>query len=462
MNAPATAIVIGGGCAGIAAAVRLAEHGVAVTLIETRKRLGGRATSHHDPQTGALIDNCQHVVLGCCTNILDLYDRLGSLSAIEWQAVMRFADKAGRAWDFGEDPLPAPLHLTRALMGYRGLSLRDRLRVALAMGAILRADRAAHESRSFAAFLDQHHGSPASVERFWNPIVRSACNLSVEQVSAAAAMQVFQQGFMANRAGWRMGVSRVPLAHLYDRAEAVLNDTGGALRLGTAASASIVEADRVTGVRTTRDEVMRSDVVISALPADRLVKIAPEQLKQRDLRLAAAGRIGTSPIIGMHLWLDRIVLDRSHLFFADGQIDWLFAAPDQPAQGQHLHTGISAAQALVGMDNEALLALAMDELRRYASVLPAAASAKLVRGQVIREKRATIAPRPGLDAHRPTTRGAGSNLLLAGDWTATGWPSTMEGAVRSGYAAAGAALGRELVIDDLPTAPLPRWLGRGV
>jgi len=452
-------IVIGGGVAGMAAAVRLAEHGTRVTLLETRKRLGGRATSHLDPQTRKEIDNCQHVVLGCCTNIVDLYERLGASTAIQWHDEMYFADKQGRAWTFADDPLPAPLHLTRALLGYKGLSLSGRLNVARAMNAMLRARRGECESITFAEFLNRCRTSRAAIDRFWNPIVRGACNLPIDQVSAASAMQVFQQGFMAHPAGWRMGVAQMPLHHLYRRVPTLIEAAGGKVLHGLGIESLSFRGGRVTGVQAKSGQMFEADAVISALPQDRLAKITPPELVEADARLRSLNDIQASPIIGMHLWLDRPVLDRSHLFFVDGRIDWLFAAPGDSGEGQHLHTGISAAQDYVAWSSDDLLAMAMEELRAYAAALPAAADAELARGVVIREKRATIAPVPGAEAHRPATAGDGSNLLLAGDWTDTGWPSTMEGAARSGYAAAGAVLDRDLVIADLKPSFIPRLLG---
>lgn len=461
MTPARSAIVLGGGLAGIAAAVRLAELGVEVTLLETRKRLGGRATSHLDPATGELIDNCQHVVLGCCTNLLDLYQRLDSTLAIEWHDRMYFADKQGRRWTFTDAPLPAPLHLSRALLGYKGLSLGDRLHIGRTMGAMMRARRGEFETITFGVYLDRRRTSALAIDRFWNPIVRSACNLPVETVSAASAMQVFQQGFMAHRDGWRLGTATIALADLYEHTEPILKDSGGKVRTGTGVASLCADGPRVTGVMTTQGESINADVVISALPADRLAKVASDALREVDPRLAALDRIDTSPIIGMHLWLDRPVLTTPNLFFTDGAIDWLFAAPHQPTDGtQHLHTGISAAQDRVGMATDDMLEMAMGELRAYAEALPGAAGAKLLRGHVIREKRATFAATPGIDALRPATVGSTTNLLLAGDWTATGWPSTMEGAVRSGYAAAGAAVGRDLRVADLPPALLYRLLTR--
>ncbi len=457
-----SALVMGGGCAGIAASLRLAEAGWHVTLVETRKRLGGRATSHIDQATGGLIDNCQHVVLGCCTNLIDLYHRLGVADRIAWHRKLYFADKAGKAWAFSDDKLPAPAHLTRALLSYRGLKFGDRLRVAMGMRRIMKLGntlRHTEPKRTFGDWLREHGQTNAAIERFWQPIVVSACNLPVDRCEASYAVQVFYEGFMAHRDGFVMGVSDVPLAQLYERTEALLNESGGRLMLGTSVSRLHYDGERITGVEVADGQTLAADVVISALPFDRLAKVAPPELCAADERLHGLERIDVSPIVGVHLWFDRHVLDKPHLFFVDSPLDWVFAT-GRDAHGQYLHAGISAADAWVGETSEAIIAMAERELRGYTSHMPALSDAGLLRGRVIKEKRATFAPTPGIDAHRPAASGGVANLLLAGDWTATGWPATMEGAVRSGYAAAGAAVGRDLRVADLPVSRLVRWIGR--
>jgi zeta-carotene desaturase len=455
---------MGGGVAGIAAAVRLAEAGAAVTLIETRKRLGGRATSHIDRATGGLIDNCQHVLMGCCTNLVDLYARLGVSDRIEWHDTLHFAAKPGQTWTLGADPLPAPLHLTRAMLRFRGLSLRDRLGVARAMRAMMRERREAHRDRPFAEWLASQGQSSASVERFWNLIVAGACNLRVDRVAAHHAMQVFQEGFIGHRDAYVMGVSTVPLAMLYDGVAPLLAGAGGRVLLGVGARGLRYDAGRIAGIDLPDDRTLTADLYISALPFDRLARISPHQLTDADERLNGLDRLSVSPIIGIHLWLDRRITDLPHLFFVDSPLDWIFRPEHlgpRSDEGQHLHAGISAAEGWVAESTESILQLSMNELGQYSEVLDGADTAQLVRGHVIRERRATFAAVPGADDLRPGPVGQTENLLLAGAWTATGWPATMEGAVRSGYAAAGAALGRDLRVADLPISRLNRWLGLG-
>ena len=223
-------MVIGGGLAGIAAAVRLAQQGEAVTLVETRKRLGGRATSFVDPATGQVLDNCQHVLLGCCTNLLDLYDRLGVTDAIEWHRRLYFADAAGRVDVLEGDDLPAPLHMTRALLGFSTLSLSEKLAISRGMLAMMRLGRAGREACEHITFADwlAAHGQPGSaVRRFWGVVIISALNELPERCSAASAIQVFQEAFLENEQAYVMGLAAVPLVQLYDAAERVLAEAGG-------------------------------------------------------------------------------------------------------------------------------------------------------------------------------------------------------------------------------------------
>ena len=459
MSESGRVIVLGGGCAGIGAAVRLAEAGREVVLLETRPRLGGRATSHVDQPTGGKIDNCQHVVLGCCTNLIDLYERIGVSDQVEWHDALWFADREERVWRFAADPLPAPLHLTRAMLGYKGLSLKDRVGVALAMRKIARAwGKGDWEGVTFGQWLRGAGQSERAIERFWNLIVVSACNVTVDEAAARYAMQVFAQGFMAHRRGYVMGVSRVPLVDLYDGVARIIERAGGVVRTGAGVEAIVYEGGSVRGVRTSGGEEIEGDWVISALPSDRLAKVAGEALVQADARLQRLGEIGVSPIVGIHLWVDRVVCDKPHVFFTDAVVDWVFAKGGADG-GQHLHAGISAADAWVGMGEDEIVARCWDALKGYGHVLGGVDRAKLVRGRVIKERRATFAAGVGIDALRPRATGVVRNLLLAGDWVNTGWPATMEGAVRSGYVAAGEVLGERVLVDDLSVAGLSRLIG---
>ncbi len=495
-------IVIGGGLAGIAAAVRLAQQGQRVTLVETRQRLGGRATSFTDPTTGQLLDNCQHVLLGCCTNLLDLYDRLGVNQKIDWHPRLHFAFPnqnhfSAEPWvidTLESDDLPAPLHLSSSLLSFRGLTIIEKLAIARGMLAVMQAGRlgrAKLHTMNFADWLASV-GQPTSlIEKFWGPVVVSAINELPERMSADAALQVFQEGMLWHRQAYVMGLSAVPLVQLYDPAESLLERTGGELLLSTSAHQLQYDATtrRITGLVIDGDRILQADAYVSALPFDRLAKLSPPALRQTDARLQGVEQIEVSPIIGIHLVLeaedDQPVMDLPHLVVTGTMIQWLFnkgmvdhqaddvtdtAGQVQPmptVRGQHLHAVISAAHAQVNEPAPALIEKALHEVR---SVLPRARQAKLLHGRVVKERRATFSAAPGLNRFRPVAapmreQGDAVNLYLAGDWCQTGWPATMEGAVRSGYLAAQALLREqghdvELMVNDLRPSALYELVAR--
>jgi len=443
--------IVGGGVAGIASAVRLADAGVRVTLIETRKRLGGRATSFVDPQTGEVLDNCQHVLMRCCTHLLDLYGRLGVVDLIDWHARFHFIDVKQAVRDgkphvdtLEGDDLPAPLHLAWALLGLRYLSLVDKLAIGRAMFAMIRLGREGRRAvhgQCFEQWLRDHGQTQAAIDRFWSTIIVSACNARPSDCAADYAIQVFQEGFMANADAYVMGLSRVPLLKLYDAAEAVIRKGGGHVMLGTSVAGLSFDGTRVTALQFTGGESLEADSFLSTVPFDRLAKLCDEAMSTRDDRLQATQRHDVSPIIGVHLWYDRPITDQPHVAFVNSPLHWIFRRHEgtvtRPPEGAHYHAVISAADELVDAAADTVAALCDAELRK---ALPVARFAALLRSRVIKEKRATFLPSPGIDAARPGPRGDIANLYLAGDWTDTGWPATMEGAARSGYFAANALL----------------------
>ena len=464
-----TALVLGGGLSGIAAAVRLAQHGVRVTLIETSRRLGGRATSHEDPATGQILDNCQHVVMGCCTALLDLYRSLGVDQYVEWHSRLHFFDKRGRHDVLeGNVFLPAPLHLSPSMLRMRTLTLAERLAVSRAMLTMLRmgsAGRMELEGMTFTQWLAEHHQPRGAIDKFWAVVVVSALNQHPDRASAAAAIHVFQDGFLAHEDAYLMGTAAVPLRMLYDPAVPRIEAAGGRVMLGSSVRRLLFDGARVTGVELSDGATLAADWYISALPFDRLEKVADDPLRTADSRFRGIEHFTHSPILGIHLWFDRPVVDWPHMIFVDSPLQWVFKKVESQTSkterhrppNQYLHCVISAADEWIDKPHEQILTMAVRELAQYA---PAVAGATLQRGKVIKEKRATFSPVPGIEAHRPSTAGAVKNLLLAGDWTATGWPATMEGAVRSGYAAAAIAGGGADTVPDLPRARLARWLSR--
>jgi zeta-carotene desaturase len=454
--------VIGGGLAGIAAAVRLAEAGLRPVVIESRRKLGGRATSFVDPRTGERLDNCQHVVMGCCTNLLDLYWRLGVLERIQWHEATHWANPPHAPDTLRPGWLPAPSHFTFAFLRMRLLTTGEKLRVARAMWRLIRMGLAGRErwrGRTFAAFLQQT-GQPArAIERFWEPVVVSACNLPCDRVDAPFAMQVFQEGFLGNSFASAMGLSDVPLVDLYDPAEAILARSGGTVRLGLSALALAFDGRRVTGV-VTDEGLLEASAVVSTVPFDRLARLCSDALRQADRRLRDLDGIGVSPIVGVHLRYPARVLETPHLVLPGRATQWLFDKGIDASGRQHVHAVISGAEAWMDLPEAEIAA------RVHADVqwaCPAAAGLAPLEARSVKERRATFAAEPGFAARRPgpraDARGGVDNLFLAGDWCDTGWPATMEGAVRSGYAAAAAITGQGGVLPDLPISLPARLLG---
>lgn len=459
-----TVAIIGGGLAGIAAAVRLIEAGHRPIVIETRRKLGGRATSFVDPRTDELVDNCQHVLMGCCTNLIDLYDRLGVLDLIRWDRTIHWANPPASPDRMTPGWLPCPGHFTGSLLRMKLLSFAEKRAIGRAMWRLIRmghGGRLAWRERTFAAFLESCHQPPSTIERFWEPIVVSACNLSVARVSAAAAMQVFQEGFLGSTWASAMGVATVPLLELYDPAEALITARGGEIRIGLSARAIAFDGARATGV-VTEDGVVAASAVISTVPPDRLDRLVSDALRRADRRLAGLDRIGFSPILGVHLRFPTTFLDVPHLVLPGRATQWLFAKGVDDEGRQHVHAVISGADEWMELDEGAIVDRVLADIH---ACVPRSIGLRPISFRAVKEKRATFAAVPGIDALRPSAApsfagGSGvPNLFLGGDWCATGWPATMEGAVRSGYAAAAAFTGEAELVRDLPTAPLARLLG---
>jgi zeta-carotene desaturase len=459
-------VIVGGGLAGIAAAVRLAGTDHVPIVLETRKRLGGRATSLRDPRSGRTIDNCQHVLMGCCTNLIDLYDRLGVLESIEWHRRFYWTAGGGEIDELAAGWLPAPLHLAGGLRRLRFLDRADRRTIAGAMWRLIRGGdrlRIAWQDRTFAAFLQECGATETAVARFWNPVIVSACNLDVGRVGAAFAMQVFQEGFLANRWSYSMGLAAVPLADLYDPAFEHVESRGGEIRLGCSARAIAFDGQRVTGV-VTEDGFVQATAVVSAVPFDRLARLTSETMCRRDARLQRLGEIEVSPILGVHLRFDQAVMDTPHLTVVDHAVQWLFDKGVDERGGQHVHAVISGAEHWMDRSEQEIAEAVVADIHR---VLPRSIGLQPSDVRAIKEKRATFAPLPGVDRLRPpvepTTVGLGGggirNLFVAGDWADVGWPATMEGAVRSGYLAARAVSGAGGLVDEVPPGLLARILG---
>ncbi|MGE0404971.1 MAG: hydroxysqualene dehydroxylase HpnE [Candidatus Korobacteraceae bacterium] len=458
-----TVAIAGGGLAGLAAACALADAGFRVQLFERRPYLGGRASSYEHPGTGEVLDNCQHVLLGCCTNLIDLYRRTGVEDRIRWYDRLMFLEPGGRASVLSPSGLPAPFHLTPAFLRFQALGLRDKLGIAKAMLELM-GKLPPDGQRNFLAWLRAKQQTERAIERFWKTVLVSALNEDLERISVRYAAQVFRESFLKSAEAGRMGVPAIPLTDLYGAAGEYILARGGEIHLRSSINA--VRTGQHSTVLCIDNREVVAEFAVLALPFQGLGAILPEGPEAEPLR-RMLGRFEASPITGIHLWFDREITDFDHAVLLDRTIQWMFhksrIQKDVREMGEaksYVELVVSASRSLVEKSRNEILELALAELKDF---FPAAGEALVLKAAVIKEIHATYAPLPGADTYRPAAASAWPRVFLAGDWTATGWPATMEGAVRSGYLAAEAvaqAAGKrgEFLVKDLPARGLMRVL----
>jgi zeta-carotene desaturase len=420
--------VIGGGLAGLAAAVALGSAGYRVTLLEARPFLGGRATSYPinaADDNGPTIDNCQHVLLRCCNNLIDFYRRLRVEDDIRFHKEFFWIEPGGRQSVMKAGLLPAPFHFTESFAKLKFLSLNAKAAIGRAMLAI-RSEygrRADLDRITMLDWLNEKRQPAQAVERFWRQVLVSAVNEELDRMAACHGLQVFALGFLARSDSYQMGVPHVPLAQLYST-EAWLTYPSVSIQHRASVDRIRIQGNCVSSVESP-EGMLRADAYICAVPFERVKSLAPE------LPVEVAP-FTHSPITGIHLWFDRTVTALPHATLLDRTIQWMF----NKEAGRHIQLVVSASRSLVSMPKQDVIELALKELREF---FPAVAEAQLTRAHVVKEIRATFSASPGLESKRPPNATAVDNLFLAGDWTRTGWPATMEGAVRSGYLAAESA-----------------------
>ena len=467
---PSTVAIAGGGLAGLAAGCALAEAGFRVTLFERRPYLGGRASSYQHPGTGEIVDNCQHVLLGCCTNLLDFYARAGVQDKIRWYEHLTFLEPGGRVSVIGPSPLPAPLHTALSFLQADCLTFRDKMAISRAM-AVLAPSTPADRGQTFLDWLKRHGQTAQAIERFWKTILVSALNEDLDQVSVPYGAQVVRESFLKSAAAGRMGIPTVPLTDLYSTAGDYIRARGGEIefRAGVESFQTVPFAVNVT----TNGHVQKFDYLVLAVPFEGLGRILPDTPAAAPLA-AALEHFSTSPITGIHLWFDRQITNLDHAVLLDRTIQWMFhksriiqARSDEAREngspnGSYIELVVSCSRSLVEKSKAEIVDLAVREAQEFFRDAP---DARLLKSTVIKEVNATYSPRPGMDQYRPKPDTAWPRVFLAGDWTATGWPATMEGAVRSGYLAAEAvarfASGKRssFLIPDLAPSGLMKLFG---
>lgn len=417
-------IVVGGGLAGLASAAALGSAGFDVTVLEARSFLGGRAASYPLPGSGdepEFIDNCQHILLRCCANLLDFYRRLGVTDQIRFYREFFFIEPGGRVSTLRAGRLPPPLHFAGSFLRLGFLSLRDKMSIASGLAALRRENgtRTELDRITILDWLREKRQTPGAIERFWRQILVSAVNEELDRMAARHAFQVISMGFLGSKNGYEMGVPAVPLTDLYGSgAWREMKNVGFEMR--SPVERIVFEQDAVAGVRS-NGRLLRADYYVSGLPFERLPAVAPEL----DLPIANWSH---SPITGIHLWFDRPVTTMPHATLLDRTIQWFF----NKREGRYLQLVVSASRSLLEMERQEVIRLAARELAEF---LPLAREARIEKAHVVKEVRATFSATPEIEALRPGTATRFRNFFLAGDWTRTGWPATMEGAVRSGYIA---------------------------
>jgi squalene-associated FAD-dependent desaturase len=415
--------VIGGGLAGLASAAALGSAGFDVVIYESRNFPGGRATSWPvGGEDSEMIDNCQHVLLRCCVNLLDLYKRLGVDDNIRFYKEFFFIEPGGRTSILKRGMFPAPAHFFGSFIKLKFLTVADKLAVARAITAIPveRLSRTDLDQISMLDWLREKRQTENAIERYWRQVLVSAVNEELDRMAAAHGFQVFWLGMIARADSYEMGIPDVPLRELYN--EASLAKTGSVRMEHRSAVTAIETANGIVSAIQTSQGAIAADYCISALPFERLRPLMPglpipwEQFEH-------------SPITGIHLWFDRPVTDLPHATLLDRTIQWMF----NKSEGRYIQVVVSASRTLLETPRNEVIDLALRELAEF---FPIVKEARLEKAQVIKEVRATFSARPGMEALRPLAATQLSNFFLAGDWTRSGWPATMEGAVRSGYLAA--------------------------
>lgn len=440
-RAPDT-IVVGGGFAGLAAATRLAERGARVLLLEARPYLGGRARSWIDPETGSTVDNGQHLFMGCYADTLRFLERIGTRDRLDLQVRMGvpFVDAGGAVSRFELPSMPShSMSVAAGLVRFPRLPLAERLgllRVALAARSRAKAPQGGLDDVSVSSWLGSLGQSRQALLRLWHPLTIAALNEEPERASVAMLLPVLRGLFDSGADGARLGVPRVGLSDLYaEPAAHYLRSRGSDVRVRAQVRELLFDRGRCRGVLLADGARLAAQNVIASVPPADLLEMLPEDVAAEPL-FAACARLETSPIVSVYLWFGGPVTDLPFAGLIGGEWQWLFnrrAFADRGGAGAGVTLVRSAARSFVEASRDVLVHKALDDLHRF---FPASRRLALRHALVIKEKRAAISPACGSSALRPPSRTPHDGLHLAGDWTATGLPATIEGAVMSGHACA--------------------------
>jgi squalene-associated FAD-dependent desaturase len=430
-------VIIGGGFSGLAAGVYLSEAGYNVLLLERRSHFGGRAYSFADTKTGDVVDNGQHLFMGCYENTIAFLEKINRLDRLKFQPRphVDFLDDNGFA-SFDCPPLPAPLHAVAGLLRMKGLTSGDKLRSLRVGRALGRNGHPGNNQQTVSGWLDSLGQSERIKERFWYPMAIATLNSDPRTASARMMKVVLEKAFAGGRSSSNIGIARVGLSDLYtDGATQFIESRGGCARAGVNVKRLVLTGETITAVECKDGEMIEADYFVSAATASGFMQILPDELRATG-EFASIDKLESSPIVSINLWLDRPVIDREFAGLIGTRSQWIFNKDLilKPArQTNQIAVVISAARDFVDWSREALVEMALSDLNR---LVPASRGARLVHSLIVKEREATLSHTVASDSLRPDQRTSIRNLVLAGDWVNTGLPATIEGAVLSGANAA--------------------------
>ncbi len=462
--------VIGGGVAGMSAACALAETDFRVQLVERRGYLGGRASSYLHPGVGEVIDNCQHVLFGCCTNLQGFYRRIGVANRIHWTRAMTMIEPGGRRsrlepFELAGLRLPAPLHGAPSFMNAKAFTLADKISLGRAMQAMMKPGALDDSRETLGDWLRRHKQTEGALKRFWRLVIASALNAEIDSIAVHYAVKVIRELFLNSAEAGSMGMSTIPLSQLYAPVTPFIAARGGSVLLNTSIEGAAWDESSRKWLICTRTGELVSDYLVLALPFEALQKLLPRLPAEEGTEKLARQleRHEHWPICSVHLWFDREITELEHAVLLDREIHWMYNQSRlQGRDGHYIELVVSATRAFAALPREAAIQQAVSELAEY---FPLVRDAKLLKVALIKEMHATFGVPPGIDWARPHAASPWPNCFLAGDWLDTGWPSTMESAVRSGHLAA-EALGLQAEGPfkcfelDLKPQGLMRWINR--